>query len=128
CAHPTQPHVPGRPVRREHHHDHEGRRMTSSPNPQARLGTVVVEADPEFADETPPTGLTTAGHIELRDAIGQGGTVAHISRTARAVPTPPVVPVKSQRTRAFARRREALERAVALAQTRGVASAEMALV
>lgn len=100
---------------------------TITSSPQARLVSLVVEIDPDFIDETAPTGLTTAGHIELRDAIGQVGTVAHISRAVRPVPTPPVVPVKSERTRAFARRREALERAVALAQTRGVASAEVAV-
>lgn len=82
--------------------------------PVRRLVSVVVEVDQEHLDENAPTGLTPDGHIELRDAIAQVGTVAHISRATAPVPAPPAVPITNEKTRAYSRRRIALEHAVTL--------------
>ena len=83
--------------------------------PANRLVHVVVEVDPDFIDTEAPTGLTTAGHIELREAVNVIGNVAHLGRATTPTPAPPTVPISSERTRAYSRRREALEKATLIA-------------
>lgn len=80
-----------------------------------RLINVVIEVDSDFVDADASTGMTSAGHIELQNALTQIGTVMLTKRLTPPVPAPPTVPISSERTRAYARRREALEKAALIA-------------